>query len=104
MAIHLLTVRDVKKRLGDAIREGRMAMDPPMTQRDLARSVGVHQPSVSAWELGKTMPSPHTVLTLAALLGLDLADLADPPLPRVPKETPVVGGFDEEPEPKAMAG
>jgi transcriptional regulator with XRE-family HTH domain len=98
-------VRDVKKRLGDAIRVGRMTMDPPMTQRDLAHAVGVHQPSVSAWELGKTMPSPHTVLTLAALLGLDLADLADPPLPRVivDKPAPVVD-LDEEPEPTAMAG
>lgn len=96
MAIVLLTVRDVKKRLGDAIRDGRMAMEPPMTQRDLARCVGVHQPSVSAWELGKTMPSPSTVLTLAALLSLDLANLADPPFPRTVVE--------DEPEREVLAG
>jgi transcriptional regulator with XRE-family HTH domain len=93
LAIVVLTVRDVKKRLGEAIRDGRMAMEPPMTQRDLARCVGVHQPSVSAWELGKTMPSPGTVLTLAALLNLDLANLADPPFPRT-----------VEPQPEALAG
>lgn len=96
MAIVLLTVHDVKKRLGEAIRDGRMGMDPPMTQRDLARCVGVHQPSVSAWELGKTMPSPGTVLTLAALLNLDLANLADPPFPRTTVE--------DEPEREALAG
>lgn len=98
MAIVVLIVRDVKQRLGEAIRDARMAMDPPMTQRDLARSVGVHQPSVSAWELGKTMPSPSTVLTLAALLGLDLAVLADPPRRLTAKDD------FEEPEPEALAG
>lgn len=95
-------MRDVRHRLGEAIRDARLALNPPMTQRDLARAVGVHQPSVSAWELGKTMPSPSTVLTLAALLNLDIANLADPPRrPRV-----VDLGPEGEPDsaPEAMVG
>lgn len=89
----MVVVRDVRQRLGEAIRDARKAQDPPLTQQDLARAVGVHQPSVSAWELGRTMPAPTTVLTLVALLGLDLAVLADPP--RVPQTAPDVEALQE---------
>lgn len=82
----------MRQRLGEAIRDARIAHDPPMTQRDLAKAVRVHQPSVSAWELGKTMPSPGTVLTLARLLDLDLAELADPPQAREGDEQEAVAG------------
>ena len=95
-------MRDVRQRLGEAIRDARLALNPPMTQRDLARAVGVHQPSVSAWELGKTMPSPATVLTLAALLNLDLADLADPP--RRARAVDLGPEGDTEETAEAMAG
>lgn len=67
----------MRKVLGEAIREGRLAHDPPLTQRDLARAVGVHQPSVSAWELGNTMPNTATMLTVAAVLQLDISALVD---------------------------
>jgi transcriptional regulator with XRE-family HTH domain len=50
-----------------------------MTQKDLADRFKVHQPSVSAWELGKALPSLATMLELAALFGIEatLADVAE---------------------------
>ncbi len=66
---------DVSERFGALIRESRLSLDPPMTQKDLARCVRVHQPSVSAWELGKTLPAPGTMLELAKLFNLDLSNL-----------------------------
>lgn len=65
----------VSERFGALIRESRLALDPPMTQKDLADCVEVHQPSVSAWELGKTLPAPETMLKLASLFRLPLSDL-----------------------------
>lgn len=70
----------VPERFGALIRESRRALDPPMTQKDLAVVARVHQPSVSAWELGKTLPAPETMLLLARLFKLDLSNLS--PLPR----------------------
>lgn len=71
---------DVSERFGALIRESRLALDPPMTQKDLAHCVRVHQPSVSAWELGKTLPAPGTMLELAKLFNLNLSNLT--PLPK----------------------
>lgn len=68
---------DVTERFGFLLRACRL--DNEMTQEDLAKAVGVHQPSVSAWELGRTLPAPGTLLELARLFNLDLAALADPP-------------------------
>lgn len=78
---------DVSERFGALIRESRLSLDPPMTQKDLARCVRVHQPSVSAWELGKTLPAPGTMLELAKLFNLDLSNLT--PLPKRPRRRKV---------------
>lgn len=66
-----------RERFGSLVRACRL--DNEMTQEDLADAVGVHQPSVSAWELGRTLPAPGTMLDLARLFNLDLAILTDPP-------------------------
>jgi transcriptional regulator with XRE-family HTH domain len=65
-------------RLGKAITAARFHRQ--MTQRDLARILGIAQPSISAWELGKTYPSPPILLLLARVLDLDLRTVADPPV------------------------
>jgi len=64
-----------------------------MTQKDLAHCLKVHQPSVSAWELGKTLPAPGTMLELAKLFNLNLSNLTAQPRRRPRKATPV--GTDE---------
>lgn len=46
-----------------------------MTQRDLARLVGGRQPSVSAWELGKTLPAPDVLIAVVVVLDIDLRTL-----------------------------
>ncbi len=74
--------RDVKERFGSLIRASRL--DNEMTQEDLADAVGVHQPSVSAWELGLTLPAPGTMLDLARLFNLDLSVLSDVLPPELP--------------------
>lgn len=75
---------DVRERFGSLIRSCRLENE--MTQEDLADAVGVHQPSVSAWELGRTLPAPGTLLDLARLFNLDLASISD--LPALPLDAP----------------
>src|SRR5436309_2230554 len=55
-----------------------------LTQGDLAKTVGVTQPAVSAWERGTPVPEPLLV-QVAAALGVDLSLLrpeAEQPDPR----------------------
>lgn len=62
--------RDVKVRFGSLVRACRL--DNEMSQEDLADALGVHQPSVSAWELGRTLPVLKTIVDIAELYGLPL--------------------------------
>lgn len=41
-----------------------------MTQAELAKQVGVHQATVSKWEMGDDIPGGDTLTTLASLLGV----------------------------------
>ncbi len=68
---------DLRERFGFLIRACRLEHE--MTQEDLADAVGVHQPSVSAWELGRALPDFETMSVLANLFGIDLNTLNDPP-------------------------
>jgi excisionase family DNA binding protein len=61
------------RRLGVMIRQARRSASPPMTQAALAQALGVTQPSVSAWEQGKALPGPLTLLRLLSMFDLDLA-------------------------------
>jgi transcriptional regulator with XRE-family HTH domain len=57
------------------IRDARRARN--LRQIDLAQAAGVQQPAVSAWEAGKAVPTPSSLLALAELLGLEVRDLLE---------------------------
>lgn len=59
------------------VRDGRQDHEPPLTQGALAKRIGVKQPTVSAWESGKTSPSVQTLVDLSRVLGVDLAELTN---------------------------
>jgi transcriptional regulator with XRE-family HTH domain len=46
-----------------------------MTQAEVAKSVGVHQSSVSFWETGETKPRASLLVKLAALYGVTVDEL-----------------------------
>lgn len=46
-----------------------------MTQIELAASLGIQQPAISAWENGKAFPTPGSLVKLADELHLELAEL-----------------------------
>lgn len=43
-----------------------------ITQAELARRLGVHQPLVARWESGRRMPKVETLQRIADALGLNL--------------------------------
>lgn len=54
------------------VRAARERMDPPITQEELARRIGVRQNRISALETGKVAnPGIAIVLDLAAALGVE---------------------------------
>lgn len=55
------------------LREGRKAAG--FTQEGLADALGVGQSAVSAWEIGRAVPTPGALYVLARLLRLDLDEL-----------------------------
>jgi len=50
------------------IRQLRRLHDPPLLQRELAAVLRVSQSEVSAWELGKVIPTLETALAIALAL------------------------------------
>lgn len=62
--------------LGDILRRARHNHVPPLTQEDVASSLGKRQSTVSSWESGKARPDLTTLGELARLLDLDLGHLA----------------------------
>jgi transcriptional regulator with XRE-family HTH domain len=64
-----------RKAFGEFIAHGREACD--MTQVELADKVGVGSGQVSKWERGLSLPSPRKLAKIAAVLGLDVAELAE---------------------------
>ena len=72
----LAALAGVRTRVGRAVQEARTARG--LTQTELAQALGVSQPSVSAWEVGRALPSSEVLIRIADELGLDLGKLADP--------------------------
>ena len=67
-------IRDVET-LGLVLREARMSRG--LTQRDLARSLGVHQSYVAELESGKSVKSLERLLDFIAEVGLTLRAESD---------------------------
>jgi transcriptional regulator with XRE-family HTH domain len=64
-----------RKALGEFIARARESRD--MTQVDLADKVGVVSGQVSKWERGLSLPSARKLAKLAAVLNLDVGELAE---------------------------
>ncbi len=46
-----------------------------LDQTELARSLGVHQQTISKWEQAKTVPKPQRIHRLAEVLRVEVSDL-----------------------------
>lgn len=68
---------EFRQRFAAFIRDRRLALDPPLTQKALAERLGVQQPAVSAWESGRAVPEFPTLLELAAILEIDLREFGE---------------------------
>ena len=55
---------------GGKVRSWRHTLKPPMTQRDLAREVGVSDGFIAHIEIGRTLPGKGTLQALARALGV----------------------------------
>jgi transcriptional regulator with XRE-family HTH domain len=64
---------DFPARFGRLIEERRRQQG--ITQEGLATKVGMTQPSISAWERGKAVPTAERLLGVLAVLGIDLAEV-----------------------------
>lgn len=53
----------------------RYLVDQDMTQEELARRVGVKQPTVWEWLNGDTLPSTSRLRTLARITGISMEEL-----------------------------
>ena len=83
--------------LGEKIRTLRKGK---MTQPELAEKIGVHEMTVSRWELGKRKPSINEIQKLASVLGVPVTELlSDSPaeLPPMPAPVPEQDKPAEEP-------
>ncbi len=58
------------KEFGAQVRKWRLAFQPPKTQRDLAREVGVSDGFLAHVETGRTLPGIRTLRALANALGV----------------------------------
>lgn len=65
----------MRRRLGQRLREARETAG--LSQTDLANKLGTKQQQVSNWETRGVVPSDRHRRKLAALLGIDLADLME---------------------------
>ena len=63
----------VRKSLGEAIRERRTALQ--MTQEFVAEQLGVSRQAVSKWENGTSDPSTSNLFALARLFGISVEEL-----------------------------
>ena len=55
---------------GHRIKKWREALKPPVTQRDLAKQIGVTDGFIAHVETGRTLPGKSTLRTLASALGV----------------------------------
>lgn len=56
--------------LAQRLRAARGAINPPLTQRDIARRLALSPSAVNLWEQGKTEPSAHHLAVMAELYGV----------------------------------
>lgn len=64
-----------QQRFGEAIREARTKAG--LTQAAVADELHVKQPTVSAWEIGDTYPTPGNLLRFCALTDADVMPLLE---------------------------
>lgn len=64
---------DAPETLGSVIRAARKTKR--LSQGDLGDQLGVSQPSVSAWEAGRSLPTIQLLVALARVLDLDASRL-----------------------------
>lgn len=67
----------LSRSIGARIRKRRQNPDltsGPLTQEQLAAVMGVSQPTISDWELGRTLPSVPVLLQLVEVLELESLD------------------------------
>lgn len=57
-------------KIGRAIRQARE--DAGLTQDELAKRIGTHQPNVSMWEAGMRRPEIESIFAVAEALGLSV--------------------------------
>lgn len=62
---------DPRRRFASLIRDGRLGLEPRLTQEELAEKLGRAQASVSAWESGKQIPAVPVLYALSRELGID---------------------------------
>lgn len=65
--------RELARRWGRRIQARRDEMC--LSQAALARQIGVHQATISAWELGRQLPRHNQMVRIAAALGVAPTDL-----------------------------
>lgn len=66
-----------RQRLGSLLRQRRRAIEPPVSQKDVAEYLGLAQSAISDWERGETWPSVLSLLALVRFLEIDPKDLLD---------------------------
>lgn len=68
------------RRLRNAEGEIRRKFETPMSQEDLAELIGVRQPTVSRWEMGRNEPSVKHKRLIAEALGVSMDALFSYPV------------------------
>jgi transcriptional regulator with XRE-family HTH domain len=63
------------KEFGTKVRLWRQSLQPPMTQRSLARLIGVSDGFLTHIETGRTLPSVRTMVSMSRELGVPLTDI-----------------------------
>ncbi len=63
------------REFGARVRRWRLDLEPPLTQRELARRIGVSDGFLAHVETGRTLPGVHTLCTLATALGVTETDM-----------------------------
>ncbi len=60
---------------GAKVRRWRLDLEPPLTQRELARRIGVSDGFLAHVETGRTLPGVHTLSALASALGVSETEM-----------------------------
>jgi len=63
------------KEFGLKVRRWRQSLQPPMTQRALARLLGVSDGFMTHIETGRTLPSVRTMVSMSRELGVPLTEI-----------------------------